>query len=294
MVKDSLSPLARQYLETGRSEVCPIIDMHGHLGPFGGGYLPSATVDKMCHSLRRCGVKRIVCAAHAALFGDPNLGNSLMQETIDTYPDLFAGYWAINPNYPAKMEEGLNHYLQAHGFVGLKLLPDYHTCALTDKRYAPALEFANAYGLLVLVHTWGGSAFDAPQLLGEIASRYPRATFLMGHSGYGDWDTATQVARELANVYLELTAVYIAHDFAMQPAGSGTPIPLQSCLSVNGIIEYMVERCSAYKIVLGTDMPWYSPHYAAGAVLYAHITDEARHAILHGNAERLLAGRVAF
>ena len=38
-------------------------------------------------------------------------------------------------------------------------------------------------------------------------------------------------------------------------------------------------------------MPWYSPHYAAGAVLFARIGDDDRHNILHRNAERLLAGR---
>ena len=101
------------------------------------------------------------------------------------------------------------------------------------------------------------------------------------------------MARDLPNVYLDLCAVCVAHDFSMQPTGSGTPLPLQSCLSVNGIIEYMVQESSSKKIVFGTDMPWYSPHYTAGAVLFARIDDEARHDILHRNAERLLVGRVS-
>ncbi|HOS44605.1 MAG TPA: amidohydrolase family protein, partial [Armatimonadota bacterium] len=150
-------------------------------------------------------------------------------------------------------------------------------------------EYADAHGTLVLVHTWGGSGFDSPAMLGEVAGRYPRATFLMGHAGYGDWETALAVAREHPNVYLELTAVYVAHDFGNQPGGSGTPLPFLSCLHVNGVIERMVEGVSSRKIVFGTDLPWYSPHYAAGAVLFAHIDDEARHDILHRNAERLLA-----
>jgi predicted TIM-barrel fold metal-dependent hydrolase len=110
----------------------------------------------------------------------------------------------------------------------------------------------------------------------------------MGHSGYGDWKTSVSLARELPNVYLELTAVYVAHDFSMQPGGSGTPVPLLSCLSVNGIIEYMVAEASSKKVIFGTDLPWYSPHWAAGTVLFARISDQARHDILHRNAERLL------
>ena len=285
------SPIAREYMAIGRSASCPIIDLHGHLGALGSGYLPSAPLEKMRASLARCGVVRIVCAPHAALFGDVNAGNALMQRTIDAHPQQFLGYWAINPNYPEALSEGLAQYPQARGFVGFKLLPDYHTCSLVDERYAPVLAYAHEQRSLVLVHTWGGSPYDSPQQLAEVARRYPQATFLMGHSGYGDWQGATQVAHERDNVYLELTAVYVAHDFAMQPSGSGTPLPLQSCLSVNGVIEYMVSRCTSGKIVYGTDMPWYSPHYAAGAVLFARISDDDRHNILHRNAERLLAGR---
>jgi uncharacterized protein len=284
------SPIAREYMEHGRSADCPIIDMHGHLGPVGGLYLPSAPLDKMRATLARCGVQRIVCAPHAALFGDPAAGNALMQCTIDAYPQQFLGYWAINPNYPDIVAQGLQAYAQARGFVGLKLLPDYHTCALTDRKYADALAFAEERGLLVLIHTWGGSAFNPPEMVAEVAARYPHARFLMGHSGFGAWEVSTAIARDLPNAYLELTAVYIAHDFSQQPSGSGTPVALPSCLSVNGIIEYMVQRATSKKVIFGTDMPWYSPHFVAGAVLFARIDDEARHDILHRNAERLLAG----
>ena len=42
------------------------------------------------------------------------------------------------------------------------------------------------------------------------------------------------------------------------------------------------------QVVFGSDLPWYSQHYHAGAVLFARITDDDRHDILHCNAERLL------
>ncbi len=289
MKKINTSPIAQEYMEHGRSESCPIIDMHGHLLRFGGLYLPGAPIEKMRATMARCGMKLIVCAPHSALFGNPLEGNQLMQETIDAYPGEFLGYWSINPNYPELTPESLRRFEKARGFVGFKFLPDYHMCPVTDPRYADVLSYANERGLLVLVHTWGGSAFNSPQLIAEVARRYPRVQFLMGHSGYGDWQASVALAREMPNVYLELTAVYVAHDFSMQPAGSGTPAALMSCLSVNGIIEYMVQEASSKKILFGTDLPWYSPHFAAGAILFARIDDEARHDILHRNAERLLA-----
>lgn len=282
------SAIAAEYVRRGRSDSCPIIDMHGHLAPFHGGYLPSAPVERMVRSLARAGVKRIVCAPHDALFVDVDYGNALMQKTIDEHPDVFLGYWSVNPNHAEALARAPKEFERARGFVGFKLLPDYHTYPVTGERYAPILEYASEHGLIVLVHTWGGSAFDSPHLVGQVAEKYPGVAFLMGHSGFGDWETSVRVAAEMPNVYLELTAVYVAHDFANQPSGSGTPVPLLSHLQVNGIIEFMVERASSKKIVFGTDMPWYSPHYAAGAVLFARIDEEARHDILHRNAERLL------
>jgi predicted TIM-barrel fold metal-dependent hydrolase len=122
----------------------------------------------------------------------------------------------------------------------------------------------------------------------QVAMKYPRVNFLMGHSGFGDWANAVRVAHDYPNLYLELTAVYIAHDWANQPCGSGSPVPFLSHLQLNGIIEYMCEHAGSEKIVYGDDMPWYSPHYAAGAVLFAEISDVDRHNILHRNAEELI------
>lgn len=287
-----VSRMARAFMERGTRARCPIIDMHGHWGPMPGGYLPAASELAMIQSLKRCGVRKIVCSSHDALLADPEQGNRAMQAAIRRHPDLLAGYWAVNPNYPALAARAAADFGRSWGFIGFKFLPDYHVYPLTGDRYRPALEHADARRLPVLVHTWGASAFNAPQMLEQVAARHPGATFIMGHSGYGDWEAAVRIARDLPNVYLELTAVYAAHDFAMMPGGSGTPVGLVSCLHVNGIIEYMVERAGESRILFGTDLPWYSPHYAAGAVLFADIDDSARRAILYGNAGRILGRRL--
>jgi predicted TIM-barrel fold metal-dependent hydrolase len=300
------SPIAREYLEQGQSVTCPIIDMHGHLGPFYGCYLPSSPLERMRHRLKRCGVRRIVCSHHSALACDAERGNALMQEVVREHPDEFLGYWVINPNDPEATARDLRSFdgrgqkgdrtsqitgpapFLPPGFVGFKFWPDYHLVPVTSAKYAPALEYADAHGLLVLVHTFGESPFDAPGMLAEVGKRYPQARFLMGHSGYGEWERSVEVARELANVYLDLTSVFQALDFAQMPGGSLMPRAAALSPHVNGLIEYMVATAGSEKVVFGSDLPWYSQHYHAGAVLFAHISDEARHDILHRNAERLL------
>lgn len=283
----NISTITKEYLENGYSKNCPIIDMHTHFGPFYRHHMPAANINKMIEILKKCGIKRIVSVPHQS-FVDPDYGNSIMQEVIDNYSEYFLGYWGINPNYQDIIKRSLANFDKSKGFVGFKFIPDYHTYPLTGWKYKSVLEFANERGLLILVHTWGGSLFNSPQMVLEVAKEYPNVKFIMGHSGYGDWELSVSIARDLPNVYLELTAVYVAHDFSMLPVGSGTPIPLLSCLSVNGVIEYMVKNTSSKKIVFGTDLPWYSPHFAAGSIIFARINDEQKHDILHRNAEGLL------
>jgi predicted TIM-barrel fold metal-dependent hydrolase len=282
------SPIAQEYLEKGHSATCPIIDMHGHLGPFYGCYLPSSPLERMRHRLKRSGVRRIVCSHHSALACDALRGNTLMKEVVGEHPDEFLAYWVINPNEPDAVTRDLRGYERLTGFVGFKFWPDYHLVPVTSPKYAPALEYADAHALLVLVHTFVESPFDAPGLLAEVGERYPRARFLMGHSGYGEWERSVAIARDLPNVYLDLTSVFQALDFSQMPGGSLMPRAPALSPHVNGLIEYMVENAGAHKVVFGSDLPWYSQHYHAGAVLFAHISDEARHDILHRNAERLL------
>jgi uncharacterized protein len=282
------SPIAREYLEQGYSTTCPIIDMHGHLGPFYGCYLPSSPLERMRQRLRRCGVRRIVCSHHSALACDAERGNAVMQEVVIQYPDEFLGYWVINPNDQESVARDLRSFNSRTGFVGIKLWPDYHLVPVTSPKYAPALEYADAQSLLVLVHTFGESPFDSPAMLAEVGERYPRARFLMGHSGYGEWERSVAIARDLPNVYLDLTSVFQALDFSQMPAGSLMPRAPALSPHVNGLIEYMVENAGSHKVVFGSDLPWYSQHYHAGAVLFAHISDEARRDIFHRNAKRLL------
>ncbi len=282
------SPIAREYLRAGRSETCPIIDLHGHLGPFHGTYMPAAPLENMRRELEKCGVKRIVCSHHTAMAYDMDLGNRLLIEVLDAYPGQFLGYWVINPNFPQLIARDLADLEKKQRVVGFKFWPDYHLVPVTSPKYAPALEYANEHELLVLCHTWGESPYDAPAQLAQVAERYPRVQFLMGHSGHGEWDISVAAARDLPNVYLDLTSVPNPNDFSMMPGGSLMPRASLVSPTINGVIEYFVEQAGSSKVVLGSDLPWYSQHYHAGAVLFARISDDARHDILHRNAERLL------
>lgn len=287
MIMSHPSPLVQKFWQEGTLQDCPIIDVHGHWGPMPGGYLPAAPEKKMMASLERSGVKHIICSSHDSLFGDPEDGNALMQAAIRRYPGRISGYWAVNPNYPDLVHRAALDFEKSEGFVGFKILPDYHGCSATAAPYQPLFEYANARHLPVMIHTWGGSTFNSPQRIDELAGRYPEAVLIMGHSGFGDWAVSAEIARRRPNVYLDLTACYAAHDFGMLPGGSGTPLPLMSQPHVSGVTEFLVEQAGSEKVFFGTDMPWYSPFYVLGSILFARINDDARRDILYRNAQRL-------
>ncbi len=265
MINDT--PLARSFWQDGRCRECPVIDMHGHAGPFYGIWFPRAATEAMVHTMDQAGVRLLCLAPHASLFV-PEIGNAALIEMVRRFPDRLRGYLAMNPNYPEQIARDLASYDEhAHALVGLKVLPDYHRKAMDDPAYAPAWQFANDRGLLVLVHTWGGSTLNGAQQVRTIADRYPKLKLLAGHSLHGAWQEAIAIASEFLNVYLELTAV----------------------LDDRGVVEQFVAAGLSERTLFGTDNPWFHPHQGIGTLLSADITDDDRHNILHRNAERLLA-----
>lgn len=261
-----LSPLAAEFFETGRAEGCPVYDMHGHMGPIFRLHINNSDADSMVGRMDRAGVRMLVFCHHGTLF-TPEIGNRANIEAVRKHPDRLRAYCGINPHLPAAIEHDLAHFDKySDVYVGLKLLSDYHLVPLNDQRYKTSWEFANRRGLLVLLHTWGGSGCDGPHQVRAVATKYPKARILMGHCCHGDWDEAIKLARDFPNVYLEICAV----------------------TDERGILERFVRECGSEKIIFGTDFPWFDQHYYIGTVLGARMTDEDRHNILHRNAERLL------
>ncbi len=261
------SPLAREFWEKGKSDTCPIYDMHGHMGDWAAIYFPRPTPEQMIGTMDECGVRMLVFSHHLAL-NVPNLGNRPSIEAVRRFPDRLRAYCVINPNYPELIEADLRSFEENRDvFVGFKFLSDYHQIAITDARYSPALEYANERDLLTLMHTWGGSPFDGAAQVRQLAGRYPRVKFLLGHSCHGEWDAAVALARNFPNIFLELTALF----------------------DDRGILEKFVAEAGSDRMLFGTDLPWFDPHQAVGALLSAHLDDQDIHNICHRNAEKLLA-----
>jgi uncharacterized protein len=262
------SELAKDFWENGKSAACPIIDMHGHMGDWAAIYFPRSEPEQMIGTMDECGVK-LLCFSHHAALSCPDLGNRPSIEAARRYPDRLKAYCVINPNYPELAEAELAAYEQnLDVYVGLKFHPEMHRLALASEGYRPALEYADAHRLPVLMHTWGNNPYCGAAQVRKLAERYHNLWLLLGHSLHFTWDEVVALAREFPNIYLELTALF----------------------DDRGALEKFAAEAGSERMLFGTDLPWFDPHQAVGALLSAHLTDEEIQNICHRNAERLLEG----
>ncbi|MBU0608342.1 MAG: amidohydrolase family protein, partial [Armatimonadetes bacterium] len=163
-----MNPLAQSFLTSGQSPDCPVINTHAHFGPYRAIYFPRCTPERVIEMMDGAGIRWLIAAAHEALT-DTQLGNRNYAAIIARHPDRLKGYWAINPLYPDRVKQEVAEYEQFSGFVGFKFLSDYYQYPITGDNYKPALEYADAHKLAILLHTWGGSQCDGPALWPKVA-----------------------------------------------------------------------------------------------------------------------------
>ena len=181
------SHIAAEFAEHGRSSSCPVVNTHAHMGPYSRIYMPRHRAEDMIATMDRCGIRKTFFAHHRAL-RDSELGNRDAEAAIRRFPDRFGGYWAVTPLYPERVRKEAAELDRHPGFAGFKILAAYYRVAVTDPRCKPVWERAHDEQLPVLLHTWGHDTFaDCPHIE-KIAETYSRATIIMGHAQYGDWD----------------------------------------------------------------------------------------------------------
>src|SRR5262249_2319310 len=157
----------------------------------------------------------------------------------------FLGYATVDPNEPEAMTAELERCFQELGFHGIKFHCDTHGYPADGDNYRPALEYADAHALPVLIH-----GFITERLLKE----YPHAQFLSAH--VGGWDGrgkhyAVELCRDYPNIHCELC----------------------SSVVINGVMEKLVEQVGADRIVHGSDAPLMDPGYQLGRVLGARLSE---------------------
>ena len=240
----------------------PIIDFHGHVGRW--DHL--GMVDDPRPILRvmdRMGIDR---ACVFDIFHPEGVcGNDRTADFIARHPDRFIGFAYVSPLLPERMLPELERAIDELGFRAIKLYSSYTPFEYDHSIWDPVYQFAHERGLAVLAHT---GADAEPRYLAAAAARFSGANFVAGHSGNIEpfRSQAIDAAQRCSNFFLETCSSY------------RTP----------GVVEELVARVGADRVLYGSDLPLMDPRVQLGKIITAAIDDRAKQLILGENARRLL------
>lgn len=239
-----------------------VIDFHGHVGRM-DRYAMVDDPKLMLRAMDAVGIDR-ACVFHI-FFPDGRSSNDLTARFVAQHPDRFIGFAYVSPLVPENIRPELTRAIDELGFAAIKLYSPYTPWQYNEPQWDPIYEFADERGLAIICHTGPGAL---PKHLGELAPRFPRVNFVVGHSGNTPVCRAQAIAAAQANpnVYLETCSTF------------RTP----------GVIEQLVDEAGAERVLFGSDNPLMDPRPQLGKIITADIPNAAKRKILGDNARRLL------
>ena len=206
-------------------------------------------------------------------FGD-DLTESWHQAIHETKTsDRFILGGSVHPRDERAVER-LEQFAKAGARV-IKLHPTMQAFYPDEEGLMEIYEAADRLGLIIFFH--GGRAGIEPESRHTYAmprhyegalSTFPNLPFVIGHAGARDGEAMLEMALRHENAWLGIHGQGITH------------------------LDHMIQKTGGERMLFGTDWPFY--HLAATLAKVLIVTEEGgreeiRHAILRGNAERLLA-----
>ena len=241
-----------------------VIDFHGHVGRWEKyGMIDDPKI--LLGAMDAVGID-ISCLFHI-FHPDGTTGNDLTAKFVAKNPERFVGFAYVSPTMPGCMIPELERAIDQLGFLAIKLYPPYTPWPFNEEPWHPIYEFAQDRGLTIIFHT-DHFKNSRPRYFEELAPAYPRVNFVSGHSFNVPEARAEAIkaAQNHPNVYLETCSTY------------RTP----------GVIEELVEKGGADRVLYGSDMPLMDPRPQIGKIITASISSEAKRMALGDNAARLL------
>jgi len=237
------------------------------------------------------------------------LANDRLAEICRKRPDRFAGLASFAPHSPkraAKEMERAMKELKLNGFI-----VNSHTYGeyLDDPKFYPILEAAEALDACIYIHPraasdtlkgplqdygmdsamWGYGVETGTHAVRMMASgvfdRFPRLKICLGHMGEAvpfwlwriDFMNNRAQAGGRARKTERTVAEYFKDNFVFTTSGVEDDLALR----------YAIDKMGVENVIWAIDYPYQPQKPAVEWILKAPLSDEERHAVCHGNAERV-------
>jgi predicted TIM-barrel fold metal-dependent hydrolase len=251
-----------------------IIDINAFIGKWPYWPVRATSPAEVAGELQGWGIDRAAICSSRGLFVDWEDGNRETEDACREFPDRFIGFACLGTlelsHTRSRGDYDFDGYA-ARGFRGIRLYPQHHSYhPLYESFVGRILEEAAARGWPVLlplrtIMNWGMPMLDLG-VMRELVVRHPANTWILAGINYL-WELrmAVDLMHRMENVYLET-----------------------SCVMGFEAITKLVERSGAERILFGSAAPFQHGAADLDKILHAHIDEDAREAILSGNARRLL------
>ncbi len=238
------------------------------------------TVAGLLASMDAAGIDRAVICNIATNARQMRKVNDFALETGRTHPRLIP-LGSLHPGATLDELEAEVARIQTAGLPGVKIHPDYVRIEIDDPAFDPIFSLCEAHNLFVITH----AGFDpvapdhihaTPAMLKTVLDRYPHLRLVAAHTGGFDREQEVRDTLVGTRIYLDTSLAAIR---ANRSAAWG-----DACAEI-------LRRHDPSRLLFATDTPWSHPAEELAFVRRVGLADDTVEAILHGNAERLLAGR---
>lgn len=224
---------------------------------------------------RRAGVERFVFCSYAHKPGMAAELNAWLTHTareLDRYGIPLATVHPEDPDPRGDLVRALDD-----GAAGLKLHEDVQRLRIDDPRLDPVLAELERREAIVLVHAghipWSQETHGAPARIARVLERHPRLKVIVAHLGAPDTHEYLRMMPAYPTLHLDTT-------MALAPKS-----PMYHPVTADELAQH------SDRILYGTDFPNvpYAYESERAGIIALQLPANAERAILHDNAQRLLA-----
>lgn len=237
------------------------------------------------------------------------LANDRMAGIIERFPGRFAGLASYAPHSPKRAAKEIDRAMSELKLNGLIVNSHTYGEYMDDPKYWPILEAAEAHDASIYIHPraasdtlkgplqdygmdsamWGYGVevgtHAVRMMAGGVFDQFPRLKICLGHMGealpFWIWrinfmNSRAQVVGRARKTERSM-AEYFKDNFVITTSGVEDPLALR----------YSIDKLGIDKVMWAIDYPYQPMKPAVDFIEAFDCSDEERHALCHGNAERI-------